>query len=131
MRFIIDTNQASSFVRTTASHPRTIVIPPLVWAEILVPSSCCHQPRIEAIGEHDILFGMDYPTIYDHLCHMTEGEIREFDPVFPTGSPEHRASCSSFLSPSSKMLERAKQLKQASIQNAEILSSFCCGKPVG
>ena len=122
MRLIVNTNQASSIVNTAASGPRTLVIPPLVWAEILLSPPCHRLLRVQAIDRYDVLFGLDNPEIYGRLRRMNEDQIRGFDPVFPAGSVEHLASRFNFLPPRTEMLERARQLRQDSAHCAELLT---------
>jgi hypothetical protein len=122
MRLIIDTNQASRYVDNAARRLCTVVVPPLVWAEILAAPSGCRQHSLEAIGKHGILFGMDMATIHDRLRDATEDEIRAFDPIFDASSREHTASRLNFSSPGPDLLERAKQVKPKCMQFSEVVS---------
>jgi hypothetical protein len=121
MRLIIDTNQASRYVDNAACRLCTVVVPPLVWAEILAAPSGCRQRSLEAIGKHTILFGMDMAAIHDRLRDATEDEIRAFDPVSDGSSCEHTAARLNFLSPRPELFERANQLKRESLQFSAIV----------
>ncbi|MCA9120559.1 MAG: hypothetical protein H6822_13980 [Planctomycetaceae bacterium] len=123
MRLVLDTNQVSKLVHAPSVGGRpNVVIPPLVWAEILLAPACHHKERIRAIVECNVVFGMDVPDVYQRLCGLTEEEIRQFDPVFATDSDEHHRLVASFSAPRDALLARARELKQGAAEGAKHLS---------
>lgn len=125
MRLVLDTNQAARFVHVQSSNAHfcpTVLIPPLVWAEILLAPSCHHQDRINAIKSYHLVFGMDLPCICDRLCNLDEQAIRQFDPVFPVHTSAHEGLRQSFCSPRLEQLDRARELREDNADDAQNLA---------
>jgi len=114
MRLVIDANQVADIVN--AGSPRksrpTLVIAPLIWAEIVNGSRHHLDSRLKALGEYDLLFGMDYAHMCVQLCCLNEHEIREFVPVFAPHTRAHKALLRAFHSPRKEHFQRADELRQ-------------------
>jgi hypothetical protein len=106
MRLVVDTNQVAAIAKTqpTNSLGPSLVMPPLVWAEVL-RSSHYGPRRLRALRAYDILFGVDLPTVLDSLADMTEPEIRCLDPVLWTNSAQHQFLYDGFMNPKTRHFE--------------------------
>lgn len=113
MRLIIDTNQVDAILRTqpTNSIGPTLVIPPLVWSE-LMRSPHYGPKRANALTAYDILFGIDISTLLDEFAHLSEKQIRGVESVFRPTSDVHEFLMNGFTNPTAAHFKRADELKQ-------------------
>jgi len=124
MRCILDTNQAAAVAAAPLEAVRpTIVIPPLVWAEVLYAPEVHYRKRLEGILRYNLEFGMDWDDVWDRIADLTESAIRDFVPVFPRSGPEYNLLHFGFENPTPMHIHRAKQLKSDALQHKEDLST--------
>lgn len=114
MRIVIDTNEAAALARSTAQGALnrkriTVVLPPLVWAEILL--SPYHKQRLSALAEYDLMFGIDLHEVYEHLSCLSEEQITSFDPVISPNSVRHEKLLLSLLQSPDELIDQARRLK--------------------
>lgn len=124
MKLIIDTNQAAPIIHHSESlGDPTIVIPPLVWAEIVLSPDHRREERLDGLAKQDILFGMDIPFVYQRLAVLAESEITTFEPIFSQNSNEHEALSHGFGNPSADAIQRAKYLRESASADASNLAA--------
>ncbi len=123
MRLVIDTNQVNDIVNGGFPHDSrpTLVIAPLIWAEIIKGSRPYLNSRVQALGKYDLLFGMDCAYMYARLCCLNEDQVREFIPIFPEDNNEHKGQRNGFLSPRPEHFQRAKELREMVSRERKIL----------
>ena len=65
MRFVIDANQVNDIVRSGSPHNfrSTLVITPLICAEIINGSPHYLASRLSTLALYDLVFGMDWSDI--------------------------------------------------------------------
>lgn len=114
MRVVIDTNEVASVVRTSGlsalqTQQITVVLPPLVWAEIVL--SPYHKQRLSALAEYNLMFGMDLHEVHAHLSCLSEEQIASFDPVISPNSVCHGRLMLSMLQSPDELIDQARRLK--------------------
>ena len=126
MRLVIDSNQVDHIANAAVSHePRpTLVIAPLIWAEIVNGSRDRLDSRLRALRKFDLLFGRDYEDVCTHLRCLNEGQIQGFVPIFPADSREHEILLNAFHSPRREHFERADKLRQDASRDRQDLVSW-------
>jgi hypothetical protein len=125
-RLIVDTNQAREieWYKAPQEYHPVLVMTPLTWAEILNGPRDAALRRVRAISQYDVLFGMNLSGIYKHLLELTETEIQTFEPIHPVGSDWHLFYRISLFEPTDVHWQRAKELKQESVNHANNVQAF-------
>lgn len=114
MRVVIDTNEVASFVRTSGlsalqTQQISVVLPPLVWAEIVL--SPYYDQRLSALAEYNLMFGMDLHEVHARLSCLSEEQIASFDPVISPNSVRHEKLMLSLLQSPDELIAQARRLK--------------------
>jgi hypothetical protein len=113
MRFVIDANQVSDIVRIglLKKSCTTLVIAPLICAEIINASPHYLSSRLRTLALYDLVFGMDWSDILTNLRTLSEDEIQTFLPLLPTSSTPHKILLDSFRSSETQNLWHTTNLK--------------------
>ena len=120
-RVVLDANQASPIATSvregSLSCKPNIVLPPLVWAEILL--SPYGKERLAAIGKLDVYFGLNISEIFPLILpYLDADDIRGFPAIVPRESPEHQKKLDSLNVCSNEQLTEARNVKKDSHQLA-------------
>ncbi|MHC5055197.1 MAG: hypothetical protein ACYTKD_10835 [Planctomycetota bacterium] len=126
MRVVLDTNQAASVQRNASAGAgevcrATIVLPPLVWAEILVQGGYA-KSRLSAIAQHDLRFGLDYKECLEALGLLDEERVQAFYPIYRADCDFHRTLSDALHDPPKELLCQANQIKG---EYADFIAPLC------
>jgi hypothetical protein len=121
MRLIVDTNQADrvrfSYKDLPREHRPTLVMPPLVWAELVLGYG--NDARRRALAKFDLRFGMDMGTVYDELAQMDEEQIRQFIPIRNDGQEVHSQVLFNFEYPTQRHRTFAQKIRDDAIRQRD------------
>lgn len=126
MRLVIDTNQADRIRLSYKSLPRqcrpTLVIPPLVWAELVLGGG--NDKRRRALAKFDLRFGMDMAKIFDELAQKNEEQIRQFIPIRNDAREIHQRLLFNFEYPAPEHRRIAQQIRENAIQQRDTIGPY-------
>lgn len=128
MRIVIDANEAATLARSTEQiafdwKRITVVLPPLVWAEIQL--SPYYAKRLSALAKCNLMFGMDLHEVHAQLSCLNEEQIASFEPVISPKSNRHEKLILRMLQSHSEMIDQARRLKNdAASGSANIIAKI-------
>lgn len=128
MRLVVDTNQADAIRRSyqalPAEHRPSLLIPPLVWAELVLGLG---ERRRRALLRFDLRFGMDMGAVFDRLARLDEDQIRGFVPIRTDNREAHRQVRFNFEHPTTTHFTFARQIRADAIRHRDTFGPYLQG----
>ncbi len=126
MRLILDTNQGNSvrfsYQNLPREHRPPLVIPPLVWAELVLGGG--NDARRRALAKFDLLFGMDMGMIFDELARKNEEQIRQFIPIRNDNRHTREQVLFNFQYPTHEHRRVAQQIRDEAIRHRDTFGPY-------